>query len=139
MFVSVELGSTQKSPSRSPTKIYTPLQVAEPAQCSYSTPDILQQTPAVENTDRIGRISLANLAEFPNFGLSLLPDSAGGERDIPTEEIVLSDQETPEMNTNNSPLPETPPAVVRERETHSNTITSPRFTEGHSPRNCRPR
>ena len=126
MFVLVELGATQKSPFRSPTKIYTPLQVAEPAQCSRSTPDILQQTPAVEKSNGI---SLTNLAGYPSFGPLLLLDSADGEENIPTEEKVLSDQETPELNANNSPLPQTPPVVTEKRETTSNTTTSPRFIE----------
>ena len=112
MFVSVELGATQKSPSRSPTKVYTPLQVVEPAQISYSTPDILQKTSAVENNDGIESISLANLAEFPSFGPLFLPNSADTEEDIPTEEVVLSDHETPKMSANNSPLPQTPPLLT---------------------------
>ena len=109
MFVLVELGATQKSPSRSPTKIYTPLQVAEPGQCSRSTPDILQQTTAVEDSDGIERVSLTNLTEYPSFVPLLVLDSTDGEENIPTEEIVLSDQETPEMSAANSPLPQTPP------------------------------
>ena len=90
-------------------KIYTPLQVAEPGQCSRSTPDILQQTPAVEDSDGIERVSLTNLAEYPSFVPLLVLDSTDGEENIPTEEIVLSDQETPEMSAANSPLPQTPP------------------------------
>ena len=92
-------------------------------------PDILQQTPAVENSDGIERISLTNLAEYPSFGPLLLLDSADGEENIPTEELVLSDQETPEMSANNSPWPQTPPVVTEKREVTSNTTTSPRFTE----------
>ena len=129
MFVLVELGATQKSPSRSSTKIYTPLQVAEPGQCSRSTPDILQQTPAVEDSDGIERISLTNLTEYPSFGPLLLLDSTDGEGNIPTEEIVQSDQETPEMSAANSPLPQTPPNVTEKREPTTNTTTSPRFNE----------
>ena len=129
MFVLVELGATQKSPSRSPTKIYTPLQVAEPGQCSRSTPDILQQTRAVEDSDGIERVSLTNLTEYPSFVPLLVLDSTDEEENIPTEEVVLSDQETPEMSAANSPLPQTPPIVIEKREPTTNTTTSPRFTE----------
>ena len=129
MFVPVELGATQKSASLSPTKIYTPLQVVETAQICYSNPDFLQQTSAVDNNDGIENISLANLAEFPSFGPLFLPNSADTEQDIPTEEIVLSDQETPKMSAYNSLLRQTPPVVNKERETATNTTTSPRFAE----------
>ena len=129
MFDLVELGATQKSPSRSLTKIYPPLQVAEPGQCSRSIPDILQQTPAVEDSDGIERISMTRLAEYPSFGPLLPLDSTDGEENIPTEEIVLSDQETAEMSVTNSPLPQTPPIVTEKREPTTNTTTSPRFTE----------
>ena len=72
---------------------------------------------------------MTNLAEYPSFGPLLLLDSADREENIPTEEIVLSDQETPEMSANNSPLPQTPPVVTGKREMTSNTTTSPRLTE----------
>ena len=84
LFLSVELGATQKSPSRFPTKVFTPLQVAAPAQCSYSTPVSFQQSPPVEDNDGVERISLANLAEFPSSGPLLVPDSMDEDEDIPT-------------------------------------------------------
>ena len=69
------------------------------------------------------------MTEYPSFGPLLLLDSTDGEENIPTEEIVLSDQETPEMSAANSPLPQTPPIVTEEREPTTHTTTSPRFTE----------
>ena len=118
--VLVELGATNKSPARSPTKIYTPLRVvspshSEPSVYSIPAPTDLSLNQARESTEQLfnesGDLTIDTTAdEEMESHASLLNLMQLVERDQSTETPLIANDDSPidvavqEDNENDAPL-----------------------------------
>ena len=126
--VSVDLGATQTSPARSPTKVYTPLEAVSPTTQNPPEDLPIQETSTGSN-EGIERVLATSLDESAGSGQLLIHDTTNGSSEIPIEEIELSDKNVTVTEDNDQTLATTTEPNVEELPQVTFNSNCPRFTE----------